>query len=358
MFEDLNLKLGFGCMRLPKQGEEIDIDAFSKMVDAYLAAGGRYFDTAHVYHKGASEPAIRKALTSRYSRDRYILTDKLTTICYETEDDLDALLEKQLQACGVEYFDNYFFHAMRPNYYEKFNATNAFAHMKKWLQEGKIRHIGMSFHWTPEFLRQVLTEHPEIEIVQLQFNYADTDNPDVQALACYEVCREFDKPVVVMEPVKGGTLADLPQEGKEILRSVTQNGEATFALRYCASFPQIKVILSGMSSPAQMEDNLKTMASPAPFTESEYAAADQIRGIVRKTELIACTGCRYCMDGCPQEIPIPELFAAYNARLLLEPYSMTGQRAVDCAQCGACESLCPQNLPIRKLLKWVAESLA
>lgn len=357
MFGNEKLKLGFGCMRLPQKDDKIDYEAFSEMVDAYLTAGGKYFDTAHVYHRGESEKALRHCLTSRYPRESYLLTDKLTTICFETEEDLDALLERQLAACGVTYFDNYFFHAMRPNYYEKFNRVNAFEHMKRWKTEGKIRHIGMSFHFTPEFLRQVLEEHPEIELVQLQFNYADTDNPDVQCQACYEVCCEYGKPVVVMEPIKGGTLADLPQEGKQLLQSVTQDSEAAFALRYCASFPQIKMILSGMSSLAQMEENLHTMEAPEALSEKELAAAQQLRGIVRKAETIACTGCRYCMDGCPQEVPIPELFAAYNARLLLEPYSMTGEPVKKCVECGACEKLCPQNLKIRSLLKEVAHSL-
>lgn len=348
-----NSRLGFGCMRLPMVGEAIDHECFAEMVDAFLAAGGRYFDTAHVYHKGASETAIKAALTDRYPRERYILTDKLTTICFEEEKDILPLFEKQLAACGVTYFDNYLFHAMRSSYHEKFTACNAFEIVKGLKAEGRIRHIGMSFHDSPEFLRWVLEHHPEIEMVQLQFNYADGDNPDVESLRCYEICCEFGKPVIVMEPVKGGRLAQLPPEGQALL----PEGQAAFALRYCASFPQIKMILSGMSSPEQMEDNLRTMENPAPFTEAEHSLALQLREIVRRQETIACTECRYCMDACPMEIPIPELFGAYNARKLRQPYAAPENRGENCADCGACEAICPQHLEIRKLLKRCASVL-
>lgn len=348
MFSDHNSRLGFGCMRLPKNGEEIDIQEFCAMVDTYIDHGGNYFDTAHVYHGGKSELALKDGLTSRYERDSYILTDKLTTICFEKEEDILPLFEAQLEACGVTYFDNYFFHAMRRSYYEKFERCNAFEIVKKLKSEGKIRHIGMSFHDSPDFLQWVLERHPEIELVQLQFNYADTDNPDVESSKCYDICEKFGKPIVVMEPVKGGTLANLPPEGKLLLG---EHSEAGFALRYCASFPQIKMVLSGMSNLQQMQENLQTLSDAQPFTDEEYELADRLRFMVRKNELIPCTSCRYCTDGCPQNIPIPEIFSAYNARKLLQPYSVDCSTVDNCIDCGACEGLCPQKIEIRKLLK-------
>ncbi|MBE6985192.1 MAG: 4Fe-4S dicluster domain-containing protein [Ruminococcaceae bacterium] len=350
----MKTKLGFGCMRLPKVGDEVDIEAFSQMVDTYMQAGGNYFDTAHVYHGGRSEIALREGLTKRYPRESYVLTNKLTTICFEEEKDLAPLFESQLEACGVAYFDNYFFHAMRTSYYEKFKRVNAFDFVKQLKAAGKIRHIGMSFHDSPEFLQWVLENHPEIELVQLQFNYADKDNPDVESLKCYDICEAFGKPVVVMEPVKGGTLANLPQEGKDLLQG---RNEAAFALRYCASFPQIKVVLSGMSDLRQMQENLDTFVNVQPFTQEEFALADELRMIVRRLETIPCTSCRYCTDGCPANIPIPEIFEAYNARKLRQDYHADISAIAQCLDCGACEGLCPQKIEIRKYLKRAAQVL-
>ena len=354
MLTDRKMRLGFGCMRLPKKDDKVDIEAFAQMVDAYMEAGGFYFDTAHVYHGGESETALREGLTKRYPRERYILTNKLTQICYEREEEILPLFRKQLYACGVEYFDNYFFHAMRSNYYEKYAATNAFEIVRRLKEEGRIRHIGMSFHDSPAFLQWVLERHPEIELVQLQFNYADTDNPDVESMGCYEVCKRFDKPVVVMEPVKGGTLANLPAEGKALLDG---RKEAAFALRYCGSFPQIRMVLSGMSNLQQMQENIETFRALMPFTKEEFALAEQLRMIVRRQETIGCTNCRYCTDGCPQGIPIPEIFAAYNARKLLQPYIADVTPIALCQDCGACEALCPQHIEIRKYLKRAAQVL-
>ncbi len=355
MFENLKSGLGFGCMRLPKAEDGVELAEFTRMVDAYMHAGGNYFDTAHVYHGGKSETALKEALTSRYPRESYILTNKLTTHCFEHEADILPLFETQLNACGVTYFDNYFFHAMRRSYHEKFTRTNAFEIVKKLKSEGKIHHIGMSFHDSPAFLQWVLEHHPEIEIVQLQFNYADKDNPDVESLRCYEICEKFGKPVIVMEPVKGGMLANLPPEGKKLLDG---RNEAAFALRYCASFPRIKIVLSGMSTLAQMQENLQTFCELQPFTAEEFDLADQVRLFVRQLETIPCTSCRYCMDGCPVQIPIPEIFAAYNARKLRQPYCADTSLIASCADCGACEGLCPQRIDIRKYLKRASEVLS
>ena len=207
MLPQFKKKFGFGCMRLPMSNEHVDIEEMTKMVDAYINAGFNYFDTAHVYLEGQSETALRECLTTRYPRESYILTNKLTQIFIQEPEDVRPLFEQQLAACGVEHFDFYLFHAMRPSYYEKFTHCNAFETVKALKAEGKIRHIGMSFHDEADFLEEVLLKHPEIEVVQLQFNYLDYDSPTVQSHACYEVCEKYGRPVIVMEPVKGGTLA-------------------------------------------------------------------------------------------------------------------------------------------------------
>lgn len=346
------MKLGFGCMRLPMDGEKIDLPAFEKMVDAYMAAGGRYFDTAHNYINEQSEPAVKRALVERYPRDRYFLTTKLTCLYFDKAEDIRPFFELQLKTCGVQYFDFYLFHAMSRERYDKALRCRAFEQMKQFKQEGRVRHIGMSFHDTPEVLEYILQREPEIEIVQLQMNYADYDNPDVQSQRCYEVCEKYGKPVLVMEPVKGGRLAQLPAEGEKLLSDLGGGSPASYAIRYCASYPNVVMVLSGMSDQAQMEDNLSYMKDFQPFTQTEYEAVTQIREIMRRSEQIPCTACRYCMDVCPQEIRIPELFAAWNARKLLAPWvPVLTPDPASCLGCGACETTCPQHIEIRKLLK-------
>lgn len=346
------MKLGFGCMRLPMDGEKIDLDAFQQMVDSYMAAGGRYFDTAHNYISEQSEPAIKKCLVERYPRENYILTTKLTSMYYEKAEDIRPFFETQLATCGVEYFDFYIFHAMSKARYEKALACNAFEQLRQLKKEGLIRHIGMSFHDTPEVLEFILQQQPDIEVVQLQYNYADYDNPDVQSQRCYEVCEQYGKPVLVMEPVKGGRLAELPPEAKEIFERLGNGSYASYAIRYCASQPNVVMVLSGMSDQKQMEDNLSYMRDFKPFTEAEYEAVKQVREILRKLEQIPCTACRYCLDVCPQQILIPELFSAWNARKRLDNWEyVSGPDPVSCLECGACEAACPQHIQIRKLLK-------
>ena len=347
------LKLGFGCMRLPMNGDKVDLESFARMVDTYIAAGGRYFDTAHNYIGEQSEPAIRACLTSRYPRDSYILTTKLTRLYLQKPEDVRDLFARQLEACGVDYFDFYLCHAIRrDNYYDIFLKCNAFEQLLELKAEGKIRHIGMSFHDDPEFLEQVLQEQPAIEIVQLQFNYADYDNPDVQSWRCYEVCEKYGKPVLVMEPVKGGRLTELPQEARDVFDRLGGGSYASYAIRYAASQPNVAMVLSGMSNQSQMEDNLSHMKDFRPFNQDEYEAVAQVREILRKHEQIPCTACRYCMDVCPQQIAIPELFAAWNARKRLEPWEpVETPHPTTCLDCGACETACPQHLEIRKLLK-------
>ena len=352
-------KLGFGCMRLPMlENGEVDLEQFSKMVDAFLAAGFTYFDTAHNYIGGKSEQAIRACLTSRYPREQYSLTDKLTSPLFETEADIRPLLTSQLEACGVDYFDYCLLHSVNSGNYEKYTACNAFAILQEWKQEGKIRHVGMSFHDTPEMLDRILTEHPELEVVQIQFNYLDEDNPNVESRRCYEVCRRHGKPVLVMEPVKGGALADLPPEAGQILEELGGGSPASYAIRYAASQEGILTVLSGMSNLAQVEDNIGYMSDFQPVTAAEEAALVRVREVILKQETIPCTACRYCTDGCPQQIPIPDIFRLYNRKkTYLEPGwgygSLTKDKgkASDCVGCGQCEQICPQKLEIRRLLQ-------
>ena len=250
---------GFGCMRLPMNGEEVDLEQTKKMVDTFIEQGFNYFDTAHGYIQGKSEKALKECLTSRYPRDKYILTDKLTANFFKKEEDIRPLFESQLEICGVDYFDFYLMHAQGAGNYAHFKECHAYETAFELKKEGKVRHVGISFHDKPEVLEQILTEYPEVEVVQIQFNYVDYDDPAVQSRACYEVCRKHNKPVIVMEPVKGGNLVNLPEDAKAVLDELYGGSPASYAIRFAAGFPGMMMVLSGMSSMEQMNDNLSYM---------------------------------------------------------------------------------------------------
>ena len=357
-------KLGFGCMRLPMTGGAegvVDQPHFCRMIDAYMAAGFRYFDTARVYLGGQSETALRECLVKRYPRDSFVLTDKLSGSQFNTKADIRPLFQEQLTALGVEYLDCYLMHSMSAESYGKFTRLEAFSVAAELKAEGKIRHLGISFHDKPEVLARILTEHPEIEVVQIQLNYIDYDDPSIQSGAVYEVCRKFGKPVLVMEPVKGGALADLPPEADKLLRGLG-GSSASYALRYAASFPGVMMVLSGMSDTAQMADNLATMADPQPLNQAELQAVEAVRKILRSMDTVPCTGCRYCTPGCPRHIPIPDLFACLNTKRKYRDWNSDFYynvhikdhgRASDCIGCRQCERVCPQHLNITELLKQV-----
>ena len=359
-------KLGFGCMRLPMIGGQegiVDQEQFNEMIDLYMGAGFRYFDTAHVYLAGQSETALREGLVKRYPRDQFILTDKLSGSCFQSEAEIYSLFDCQLEATGTAYFDYYLMHALSAEVYQKFLSCNAFEAVRKLKSQGKIRHFGISFHDKPAVLRKILREQPDIEVVQIQFNYLDYDNPSIESKAVYDVCREFHKPIFVMEPVKGGGLVQLPAAAQEIFSELQNGSPASYAIRFAASFEGIEMVLSGMSDLAQMQDNISYMKEFIPLSETERSAISRVREILKSDRSIPCTACRYCVSGCPQKILIPDLFSCLNTKRRYQDWGSdfyynthtTGHgKASDCLHCGQCERACPQHLPIIELLQEVS----
>ena len=363
--ENVKKNFGFGYMRLPMNGDEVNLEETKKMVDAFLDAGFNYFDTAHGYIQGKSETALKACLTSRYPRDKYILTNKLSGGFFKTEADIRPLFQSQLEACGVDYFDFYLMHAQGEGCYPHYKKCRAYETAFELKKEGKVRHVGISFHDRAEFLEQILTEYPQIEVVQIQFNYVDYDDLAVQSRKCYEVCRKYNKPVVVMEPVKGGNLVNLPEEAAKVLEDLHGGSPASYAIRFAAGFPGMMMVLSGMSSLEQMNDNISFMKDFKPLDDKEMEAIHKVQEIFKSKNLIPCTGCRYCTDGCPQHIAIPDLFAIMNTKQIHHDWNANyyyhsvhtapGRKASDCLKCGKCEKACPQRLPIRQLLEDVAK---
>lgn len=362
-FDKVKKKLGFGCMRLKMVDDKVDYEEFKRMIDTFIAAGFNYFDTAHGYIDGQSETAIRDCLVARYGRDDFVLADKLSCWYFETEEDITPLFERQLSRCGVDYFDFYLFHSVTRDYYEKFKSCNAFEIVRKQKELGKIRHIAMSFHDTPDILDRILTEQPFIEAVQLQINYLDYDAPGVQSKACYDVAVKHGKKVIVMEPVKGGHLANLPEKAAQVFERFEGGSHASYALRFAASFPEVFMVLSGMGNMDMMQDNINTFTDFVPLSREEVKATDRAREIIREVRQIPCTRCSYCAEVCPKQIPIPELFSVYNRVLSAKitrgqakaSFPKEGGRAGDCIKCGMCETICPQSIQIREKLETLSK---
>lgn len=363
-------KLGFGLMRLPMLDENtVDIETTSKMVDEFIDQGFTYFDTAWMYCNFKSEEAIKEALVKRYPRDAYTLTTKLHTGFFNSEEERDHYFEEQLRKTGVDYFDYYLLHDMGAGSFAKFEKYNCFEWLQKKKEEGIVKHIGFSFHDTPEVLDDILTKHPEMEYVQLQINYLDWESEGIQSRKCYEVATKHGKPVIVMEPVKGGTLANVTKDVEEYFKSANSDmSVASWAIRFAASLDNVWMVLSGMSNMEQMKDNLSYMKDFKPLTEDEKKFVLMAADLINKNIAIPCTGCEYCVSGCPMKIQIPKLFALYNADLqeygpkgwfpqgtYYDRLTSEGGKASTCAECGMCEKACPQHLNIREELKKVAE---
>ena len=364
MLDCIKGKLGFGCMRLPMVDGEVDLTRFSEMVDFYLASGFNYFDTASGYLDGKSETAIRECLVKRYPRESFILTNKLSNPFFNTSEEIIPFFERQLAACGVDYFDFYLMHSQDRAKYKKYKELGAYETALKLKKEGRIRHFGISFHDGADMLETILSENPEIEVVQIQFNYADYDDGAVQSRRCYEVCRKYGKSVLVMEPVKGGNLAKLPLEAAEVLAPLGGSA-ASYAIRFAAGFDGVVSVLSGMGDMDMMRDNVSFMQDFRPLDATERAAVERVRDILHSSGLIPCTACGYCLAGCPVGIKIPDMFACLNSKVVWKGWTgshyyevMTGDspRASECIGCGACEDVCPQHLEIRSLLRDVSDA--
>ena len=358
-FPEIKKNFGFGCMRFPTVDEAVDVGAVMEMVDYFMEAGFNYFDTARPYHGGASEGVLKTCLTSRYPRESYVLTDKLSPTKFETEEDIRPLFEDQLNQCGVEYFDFYLFHANSAERHKKFTETRAYDIVQELKNEGKIRHVGMSFHDSARVLDKILTERPEIEVVQLQLNYVDWDDMKVQSRKCYDVCKKHGKPVLVMEPVKGGTLVNLPEKAMKELKGISP---AELAIRFAAGWPNVFMVLSGMSDMAQMEENVSFMKDFKPLTYQQEQMVERVRSIYQAQNRIPCTGCRYCVDGCYGQINSPQVFACMNDVLEGKEGAMDAYKALDrgadrCIGCDMCSHVCPQGLNIRMLMDQIKDTI-
>ena len=363
-FDKVRKNFGFGCMRLPmnEDGESVNYSELSRMIDEFMRRGFNYFDTAHGYIGGKSETALRDCLVKRYPREDFVLVNKLSGNFFKSEADIRPLFEEQLTACGVDYFDFYLMHSQDRSNFIKYKKCRAFETAFELKREGKIRHVGISFHDTADVLDSILTEYPELECVQIQFNYVDYDDASVESFKCLEVCRKHGKPALVMEPVKGGSLVNLPDEAKAVFDELSGGSYASYAIRFAASFEGVAMVLSGMGNMDMMLDNLSFMEDFKPLSDTEHAAIERVRNIFRAQNIIPCTDCRYCMECCPMHIPIPALFACLNGRRTFhnwntdyyyEVHTEDGPKASDCIKCGMCEKACPQHLKVRDLLEEV-----
>lgn len=359
-------KLGFGLMRLPEVDGVIDIDHVCEMIDAYMESGMNYFDTAYVYHGGMSERVVKDALVARYPRESFTIATKLPAWVINSQEDAEKVFNEQLERTGAGYIDFYLLHSLEDgDNYEKHEKYDCFNWAMKKKEEGLIRHFGFSYHGSPELLEEILDKHPEVEFVQIQLNYADWTNPVVQSGALYEILKKRNIPMIIMEPVKGGTLANPAPELDKLMKDYNPDASAaSWALRFVASLDGVATILSGMSTREQMKDNLDTFKNFKPLNEEEKAIIDKVVAKMLDMDQVPCTGCKYCCDGCPAGIKIPDLFRALNtARLYpdeMRPHFFYGNttsnsgKAKDCVGCGQCEGVCPQHLPIVELMQEVS----
>ena len=359
-------KLGFGTMRLPLRNLEdpanIDHAQFQQMADLYMERGFRYFDTAYPYHEGFSEDAVRQCVVERYPRESFLLADKMPIFHVKSPEDYERLFTEQLHRCGVSYFDVYLLHNLGRDRYPNTERFGGFAFLRQLKERGLARNIGFSFHDDAETLDQILTEHPEVDVVQLQINYLDWNGAVAQSGRCYETAARHGKEVIVMEPVKGGQLANLPGAAMELFTGFygeAAPSPASLAIRFAASLPQVRVVLSGMSTLEQVADNTAYMKDFVPLSPEEHALTGKIEKELKSAIRVPCTSCRYCMEVCPKSIAIPNYFGLLNLHAITgkksymyyQRYSMNHGKASECLKCGLCESNCPQHISIRKMLE-------
>ena len=366
-------KLGFGLMRMPltdpTDAAKVDVEQVKQMVDLFMQRGFTYFDTAIMYNNFASQRVAKQALVDRYPRDSFTLATKLHNGFFNSLEDRDTVFNQQLEQTGVGYFDYYLLHGIEAESLKKYEQFDCFNWLLDKKAKGLVKHAGFSFHDTPELLDEILTKHPEMEFVQLQINYLDWDSEWIRSRAVYEMAVKHGKPVIVMEPVKGGTLARVPEAAEALLKArEPEMSVPSWAIRFAASLPGVMVVLSGMSSVEQMADNLSYMEDFKPLTDDEVALTHQVAGIINRQIAVPCTGCSYCTAGCPMQIAIPQYFSLYNEDMRenlahkgwtinftnYENLTAKFGKASDCVACGQCEGVCPQHLPIIDRLKDVA----
>ena len=366
-------KLGFGMMRLPlldaNDPKSVDKQTVCRMVDAFLERGFTYFDTAYMYHGYESENVVKDVLTSRHPRESFQLASKLPCSYLKEEGDQERIFSEQLQKCGVDYFDYYLLHSLHAQNYPTAQKFDSFGFVSRLKKEGKVRHMGFSFHDSAEMLDRILCEHPEVDFVQIQLNYLDMENDRVQSRACHEVCLKHNKPIIVMEPVKGGTLARVPARVRTLFQAADPNASvASWAVRFAAGCENVFMVLSGMSNMDQLCDNMSFMEHFSPLNENELALLPQAVRLIHEDIAVDCTACRYCVEGCPQGIEIPKSFAIYNqashnpeaiesARAEYAELIRVNGKASSCVRCRKCEKICPQHIRIVDALRDVAALL-
>jgi len=359
-------KLGFGFLRLPKRAEDFDWDTLCRMTDLFIEGGGCYFDTCYTYLNGSSELGIKKCVVERYPREQFQLAEKLPGYKCKSYEDAQRFFDEELQRCGVTYFDVFMLHWLNGKNYGIAEKYDQFRFLREKKAEGKAKRIGFSYHDSAALLDEILTAHPEVDVVQLQINYLDWDTAGIESGKCYETCVRHGKKVIVMEPVKGGTLAELPADALAHLRQMQPDwSPAQWALRFVQSLPEVEVCLSGMNTEAQMKENLESFE---PMTDAQITHLMQVRDLIEKQTAIACTGCRYCESHCPQHIAIPDVFKMYNEicrhpgddwKIQPSYIQLTREsgKASSCIGCKSCERHCPQHLAIADTMKLAAQKL-